>query len=112
MDAKQDKLNYIAANLEELTIIQKEVVKNLRSGDASSYAQVYWLRWKLGKIVALFGNVGVPQDLERVGAMLLLDRPVGAMTPEEAATELERETQAQELRHNEANKRLRQIEGY
>jgi len=71
MSIKQDKLNYIAAKLEELTIIQREVVMNLRSGDASAYAQVYWLRWKLGKVVAMFGNVGVPQDLERVEEVLL-----------------------------------------
>lgn len=55
----QDTLNAAAARIEELSMISKQVVQNLRDGAPSAYAQVYWLRREMGRVVATLG-VGTP----------------------------------------------------
>lgn len=59
----QETLNEAANRLEELTIVGKEIVLSLRSGDEESYAKMYWLRRELGYIVNTLG-VGVPVSVK------------------------------------------------
>lgn len=54
-----------ADRVEELLIIGAQVVRNLRTDDPTSYAQVYYLRTELGRVVATLG-VGVPPDLRHI----------------------------------------------
>lgn len=61
----QGKLDRAANRLEELTIIQKEAVKNLRLGAPDAYAQVYWIRREMSKIVGSLG-FGIPADLKKL----------------------------------------------
>jgi hypothetical protein len=63
---EREQLNDAANRLEELTTMLKQVTLNLRDGAPNAYAQVYWLRQEMSKIVASLG-IGVPTDLDITG---------------------------------------------
>lgn len=59
------KVALAAHQLEDLAIIAKLMVTDLRDGDDNPYGRVYWLRKQLGYIVANLGQ-GVPTGLDKI----------------------------------------------
>lgn len=59
------KINLAANQLEDLAIIAKFMVTDLREGEDNPYGRVYWLRKQLGYIVANLGQ-GVPIGLDKI----------------------------------------------
>lgn len=56
----QAKINEVAARLEDLTVIMKQMVSDLRTGkEERPYAAVYYLRTQLSREVAKLG-AGAP----------------------------------------------------
>lgn len=58
-----DRVNQAANELEDLAMIAKLMVTDLREGKDNPYGRVYWLRKQLGYTVAKLG-VGVPKGLD------------------------------------------------
>lgn len=54
-----EKVMQAAKELEEIAILAKQMVIDLREGAPNPYTRVYWLRWRLGRIVTKMG-IGVP----------------------------------------------------
>lgn len=59
------KLNHAANQLEDLAVIAKFMVTDLREGADNPYGRVYWLRKQLGYLVADLG-IGVPKGLQEI----------------------------------------------
>lgn len=60
-----EKVRKVANELEDVALLAKHMVIDLREGEPNAYARVYWLRWRLGKVVAELG-VGVPSGLPAI----------------------------------------------
>jgi hypothetical protein len=56
--------------LEDLTVIMKEMARNIRNGsETDAYAAVYWLRREIGYVTATLGG-GVPNTSKVAGRYL------------------------------------------
>lgn len=53
----QETVNEVASQLEDLTIVMKTMIENLRTGaEYQPYAAVYWLRLQVSREVAKLGS--------------------------------------------------------
>lgn len=59
------KLDKAANELEDLAIIAKIMVNDLREGKPNAYGRVYWLRRQLSYVVAGLG-IGIPKGLDAI----------------------------------------------
>lgn len=59
-----------ASALEDIAVLAKQISSDIRDGHSGgAYPRLYWLRWKLGKIVAGLGEMGVPPAPDGPDAM-------------------------------------------
>lgn len=61
----EDRVTEAANLLEELSIIAKCMVTDLREGADNPYGRVYWLRKQMSHAVAMLGS-GVPGGLQKI----------------------------------------------